>query len=123
MAIFYYINWIVAAETIEGGKLFKGENYSRKYGSFPGIDLRSVSPMTHKSHYLPHNLAKTATLTSKRSTVPPFIDAPEKYMLGNLRRQGLGVLPFFNKCVGIRLQHYSSSVAAQVARPHPASSA
>ena len=38
MAIFYYINWIVAAETIEGGKLFKGENYLRKYGrSF--IDL------------------------------------------------------------------------------------
>ena len=32
MAIFYFINQIVAAETIEGGKLFKGGNYSRKYG-------------------------------------------------------------------------------------------
>jgi hypothetical protein len=32
MAIFYFINWIVAAETIEGGKLLKGGNYSRKYG-------------------------------------------------------------------------------------------
>ena len=34
MKIFYFINWIVAAETIEGGKLLKGGNYSRKYGSF-----------------------------------------------------------------------------------------
>ena len=25
--------WIVAAETIEGGKLFNGGNYLRKYGS------------------------------------------------------------------------------------------
>ena len=32
MVIFYFINWIVAAETIKGGKLFKGGNYSRKYG-------------------------------------------------------------------------------------------
>ena len=32
MAIFYSINWIVAVETIEWGKLFKGGNYSRKYG-------------------------------------------------------------------------------------------
>ena len=32
MAVFYFINWIVAAETIEGGKLFKGGNYSWKYG-------------------------------------------------------------------------------------------
>ena len=31
MAIFYFINWIVDAETIEGGKLFKGGNYLRKY--------------------------------------------------------------------------------------------
>ena len=30
--IFYFINWIVATETTEGGKQFKGENYSRKYG-------------------------------------------------------------------------------------------
>ena len=30
MAIFYFINWIAAAETIQGGKLFKGGNYSRK---------------------------------------------------------------------------------------------
>ena len=29
--IFYFINQIVAMETIEGGKLFKGGNYSRKY--------------------------------------------------------------------------------------------
>ena len=33
IAIFYFINWIVAAETIEGGKLFKGQNYLRKYGN------------------------------------------------------------------------------------------
>ena len=32
MAIFYFINWILVAETIEGGKPFKGGNYSRKYG-------------------------------------------------------------------------------------------
>ena len=30
MTIFYFINWIVAAETIQGGKLFKGGNYSWK---------------------------------------------------------------------------------------------
>ena len=32
MAIFYSINWIVAAETIEGGKIFKGGNNTRKDG-------------------------------------------------------------------------------------------
>jgi hypothetical protein len=32
MAIFYFINEIVAAETIEGGKQFKGGNNSQKYG-------------------------------------------------------------------------------------------
>ena len=32
MAIFYFIHRIVAAETIEVGKLFKGGNYLRKYG-------------------------------------------------------------------------------------------
>ena len=34
MAISYFINWIVAAETNEGGKLFKGGNYLRKYGKY-----------------------------------------------------------------------------------------
>ena len=38
MAIFYFINWIVATETIEGGKLFKGGNYLRKYGTYNLID-------------------------------------------------------------------------------------
>ena len=33
MAIFYFINRIVAAETFEGGKLFKGGNYLQKYGN------------------------------------------------------------------------------------------
>ena len=32
MAFFYFINWIVAVENIEGGKLFQGGNYLRKYG-------------------------------------------------------------------------------------------
>ena len=32
VAIFYFIDWIVATETINGGKLFKWGNYSRKYG-------------------------------------------------------------------------------------------
>ena len=32
MAFFYFMNQIVAAETIKGGKLFKGGNYMRKYG-------------------------------------------------------------------------------------------
>ena len=43
MTIFYFINWIVASETIQGGNysreetirgstVFKGGNYSRKYG-------------------------------------------------------------------------------------------
>ena len=32
MAIVYFINLIVAGETIKGGKLFKGGKYSRKYG-------------------------------------------------------------------------------------------
>ena len=32
MAIFYFINQIVATETIQRGKLFKGGNYLRKYG-------------------------------------------------------------------------------------------
>jgi hypothetical protein len=32
MAIFYFINWMFAAQTIEGGNLFKGGNYSQKYG-------------------------------------------------------------------------------------------
>ena len=30
MAIYYFINWIVGVETIERGKPFKGENYSRE---------------------------------------------------------------------------------------------
>ena len=30
MAIFYFINWIDATETIEGGKVFKGGNYLRE---------------------------------------------------------------------------------------------
>jgi hypothetical protein len=34
MAFVYFINSIVAAETIEGGKLFKGGNYLQKYGSY-----------------------------------------------------------------------------------------
>ena len=34
MAIFYFIDWIVAVGTIEGGKLFKGGNYSRKYSKY-----------------------------------------------------------------------------------------
>ena len=33
MAILYFINWIDAAETIEGGKLYKGGKYLRKYGN------------------------------------------------------------------------------------------
>ena len=32
MAIFYFLN-LVAAKTIEGGKLFKGGTYLRKYGN------------------------------------------------------------------------------------------
>ena len=32
MAIFYFLNLIFAAETIQGWKLFKGGNYSWKYG-------------------------------------------------------------------------------------------
>ena len=32
MAIFYFINWKVATEIIEVGKLFKGGNYSGRYG-------------------------------------------------------------------------------------------
>ena len=32
MAVFSFINQIVGAETIPGGKLFKGGNYLRKYG-------------------------------------------------------------------------------------------
>ena len=32
MTTFYFINWVVAAEYIEGGKIFKGGNYLRKYG-------------------------------------------------------------------------------------------
>jgi len=34
MAIFYFINQIVAEVTIQGGKLFKGGSYLRKYGIF-----------------------------------------------------------------------------------------
>ena len=30
---FYLIDWIFAAETIQGRKLFKGGNYMRKYGN------------------------------------------------------------------------------------------
>ena len=33
MAIFYFINWVVAAENIEGGKPLKGGNYSWKYST------------------------------------------------------------------------------------------
>ena len=31
ISLFYLINWIFAAETIQGRKLFKGGNYLRKY--------------------------------------------------------------------------------------------
>ena len=34
ISFFYLINWIFAAETIEGRKLCKGGNYMRKYGTF-----------------------------------------------------------------------------------------
>ena len=56
MAIFYFINWIVAAETIEGGKLFKGGNYLRKYGtstkiSFTCCRTRSWVTFLKKSWY------------------------------------------------------------------------
>ena len=33
MAIFYFINWIVAAETIEGGKLFAEIRYVNNFSS------------------------------------------------------------------------------------------
>ena len=33
MAIVYFINWILAADTIKGGKLFKGGNYPQQYGN------------------------------------------------------------------------------------------
>ena len=36
-SIFYLINWIFAAETIGGQKLFKNENYSRKYSRISSI--------------------------------------------------------------------------------------
>ena len=38
MAICYFINWIVAAETIKGGKLFKGGYYLRKYSIMYHLD-------------------------------------------------------------------------------------
>ena len=49
--IFYFINWIVAAETIEGGKLFKGGNYSRKYGNlkWPSVGLLTVFHLSSNS--------------------------------------------------------------------------
>ena len=43
MAFFYFKIWIVAVETIEGGKLFKVGNYSRKYGK----DEESGKQMKH----------------------------------------------------------------------------
>ena len=42
MAIFYFINWIVAAENIEGWKLLKGGNYSRKYGIMKNLPRRRI---------------------------------------------------------------------------------
>ena len=47
MAIFYFINWIVAEETIEGGKLFKGGNYSRKYGMYKFSPTDQNWPLHH----------------------------------------------------------------------------
>ena len=44
MAIFYFINWIVAAETIEGGKLLKEGNYLRKYGIHLLFKILYVKP-------------------------------------------------------------------------------
>ena len=60
ISIFYLINWIFAGEAIQGRKLFKGGNYSRKYGilnrsrflvSFVSLiqyqtDLFTCSPLT-----------------------------------------------------------------------------
>ena len=46
MAIFYFINWIVAAETIKGEKLFKGGNYLWKYGiSYVRHSLYVLNPL------------------------------------------------------------------------------
>ena len=42
MAIFYFVNWIVATETIKGGKLFKGGNYSRIYGMYIYIFIPNI---------------------------------------------------------------------------------
>ena len=45
MAIFYFIYGIDAAETIEGGKLFKGGNYLRKYGIFAILAPSDLQPL------------------------------------------------------------------------------
>ena len=39
MAFFYFVNWIVATKTIEGGKLFKGGNYLGKYGTLISMPI------------------------------------------------------------------------------------
>ena len=44
MAIFYFINRKVAAETIKGGKLFKGGNYLWKYGVFNFLRIKLYAP-------------------------------------------------------------------------------
>ena len=46
---YYFLNWIVAAETIEGGKLFKGGNYSRKYGR--SVFTKLDSPRIRCAHF------------------------------------------------------------------------
>ena len=37
ISFFHLINWIFAAETIQGRKLFKSGNYMRKYGNYSCI--------------------------------------------------------------------------------------
>ena len=71
MAIFYFIDWIVAAETIEGGKPFKGGNYSRKYGRFLTISVDDISNgyflevLDDNKWYCDHHILSTMTGITK----------------------------------------------------------
>ena len=60
MAIFYFIDLIGPEETIQGGKLFKGENYLREFGvlKFPEQTTIGIKHSRKKEIYKHKDLIK-----------------------------------------------------------------
>ena len=72
MLIFYFRNWIVAAETIKGGKLFKDGNCSRKYGIRLYWDLALLWCSVHPRCYQNKLWCLLSLVTSQPACLTKF---------------------------------------------------